>query len=363
MAREEIRLGIVGLGNHSRTHVGALRKTGRKARFVACCDVRKDLAWAWANEVQCERVYNDVEDMARRETLDGIVLVTWPVQHRDQIRLFLRSGVRHVLCEKPLAMGASEALEVWAAARESDGVVMEGLMFRHHPAFRRFERLVASGEAGRVESLRGSFHWRDEEEAAADDPKREWIQRPECGGGVPFDFGCYVVHALNRLAPGRPVRVPAAGGRSEKYGTVARLYGTIEYEGGAVGLVEASFRADCSQELQVHGSRGVARLPVAWTVMGPSEIEFRHASGWCEFQTDRLAVHHESPYRLQMEDFLDAIEGRSAPRVSLAESVVSSVVLGELVRSLDERRPIDLEIPDDVLQAAARTRASTGARP
>ncbi len=44
---------------------------------------------------------------------------------------------KHVLCEKPLACSARQAVEMADAARQSDQVLMEALMYRFHPRSRQ----------------------------------------------------------------------------------------------------------------------------------------------------------------------------------------------------------------------------------
>ena len=46
--------------------------------------------------------------------------------------------------------------------------------------------------------------------------------------------------------------------RSERYGVINRVYGLIEYENGAVGMVESSKRSNFNYEVKVFGSTWTA---------------------------------------------------------------------------------------------------------
>jgi predicted dehydrogenase len=206
---EPLRLGIVGCGGISERHARAAAGSAAAA-IVACCDIRAGAAEDWAARHGCERAYADYRAMIREHELDGVLLATWPNLHHEQVLGCLEEGVRAVLCEKSLAVTGAEALEIWTAADEADALVVEGLMYLHHPAIRRIDELLAAGELGEIDSVRAVFSLVDTEESAPDDPSRDWRQRADRAGGVPYDLACYCVDACNRLAGAPPrSRLPA----------------------------------------------------------------------------------------------------------------------------------------------------------
>ena len=80
-----IRLGIIGCGGISQSHGKAARDIPDKVKFVACCDIRQEAAKAWAEQYGCDGIYTDYQKMVQSEDLDGIVIATWPNQHREHI--------------------------------------------------------------------------------------------------------------------------------------------------------------------------------------------------------------------------------------------------------------------------------------
>jgi predicted dehydrogenase len=347
-----IRIGIVGCGGISERH-GDAAKACSEAAIVACCDVRGEAAGAWARRYGCEAAYGDYRAMIREHDLDAVLLATWPVQHREQILGCLEAGARSILCEKSLALNATEAMEIWTAARESGALVVEAFMYRHHPAIERIEQLLASGAIGELDNVRAAFSLLDPEESSPDDPARDWRQRPECGGGVPWDLACYCVDACNRFAPGLPRTALALTAESERYRTVARLYGLLEYDGGAVGLVESSKRSDFDHELVLSGSHGRIRLPVAWRIEDEVDVQVSRSAGWGRFETEAYRVPLVDPYRLQLERFAAAVRGTEPPLPNLAGSVVDAFTLDALLTSAAERTAVSVEVPPSVAEAAS----------
>lgn len=339
-----MRLGIIGCGGISERHARGASLTDA-AEIVACCDIRLDAAEGWAERHGCERAYEDYRTMLHEHELDGVILATWPNQHREHVLTCLEAGARAILCEKSLTLTGPEAFEVWSAASAAGALVVEAYMYRHHPALRLLEKLVGSGEIGELDSVRAAFSLFDAAEAEADDESRDWRQRPERGGGVPWDLAGYCVDACNSFAAAPPLRVAAVASRSERYGTLDRLYGLIEYENERVGIVESSKRSDFNHQLRLEGTRGHALLDVAWRIEGDAEVELARSSAWGRFQRTRLAVGEADPYQLQLEHFTRAAQGEAEPVPALLESVVTAYTLDALLASAAERAVVPVEVP------------------
>ena len=348
---DSLKLGIIGCGDIAYAHGKAARENRDDVRFVACCDVRPDAANDWASEHDVERTYADCDAMLNAEDLDAVVIATWPNLHREQVGRCLAAGIENILCEKALTLTGREALEIYEAVNAAGAFLMEGFMYRHHPATRTLADLVASGNIGRVDAVRACFSNCEPETASADDPTRNWRQRKECAGGIPYDYACYCVNACQAFAGGIPRRVICSGGLSEKYDIVDRMHALVEYDDGCVGFIESSKHQAFTQELQVSGSDAILDLPIAWTVPGPITVTRRHAREWADVVTDEIAIPAANSYALQMANFARVVRGEAAPRVPLAESVVNTFTIEAMVNSLTERREVEIEIPDNLIAA------------
>jgi predicted dehydrogenase len=284
--------------------------------------------------------------MVREHELDAVVIATWPTFHHEQVLGCLEAGVRSVLCEKALTLTGAEALEIRAAADAAGALVVEAYMYRHHPAIRTIDDLLARGEIGALDSVSAAFDMFDPEDASPDDSSRDWRQQRERAGGVPWDIACYCVDACNRFAGAPPRQVHAVGGTSERYGTVDRLYGLIEYSNGLVGILRSSRRSDFDHELMLAGTRGHVRLPVAWRIEGPTEVLVSRSRRWGEFETTRFPVPAADPFRLQLEAFAAAVRGEAPAVPTLAESVVNAFTMDALLAAASERTAMPVDLPE-----------------
>jgi len=355
--KRPLRLGIVGCGGISHAHANAAQAISR-VRFAACCDIRTDVAAKWAEEYGCESVYADYEEMIRKECLDGVLLATWPNQHREQIERCLKAGARNILCEKSLTLTGQEAMEVWGLVADSGIFLMEGFMYRHHPAIHKLESRLASGELGPVDYVHAAFNAFDTETASATDVNRNWRQRKECGGGIPYDFACYCVNACQHFAGAIPVRVTCRGGRSSRYDTINRMYAIIEYANGCMGILESSKRAGWNHEVQVACAHATLRLPVAWSIVDEIAISESRCEAWGHLLTDTFTVRKADAYQLQLENFAAVIRGEVRPGIPLAQSIVNVHTIEALVTSLEQDRAVGVVIPEVISHALMQEQES-----
>lgn len=71
-----------------------------------------------------------------------------------------------------------EAAEILNLANENIVLIIEGFMYRHHPAIRKLEMVLSNGEIG---SIRAAFNMYDPEDESKNDLNRGWQRRKECG--------------------------------------------------------------------------------------------------------------------------------------------------------------------------------------
>lgn len=356
-----LRLGMIGCGLISHAHGRAAQTLAGEVRFAACASRDAERAAAWGRDYGCDHVYTDYRDMLARERLDGVVIATWPIDHRAHIEDCLSAGVRYILCEKALTISPEDVLSIWHRSRALGAVVMEGFMYRHHPVMDKLSSLVAEGVIGAVDSINATFHMFDPENTAADAADRSWRQKQETGGGVIHDFLCYPVDAANRFAGSLPQRVSATGFESPRYGTLNRLYGWISYENGVVASVESSRKAVFGQRLVIAGDQAELSLPQAWTIPGDAEITLSRSPGFIQRRSEVIAAPFAEPhdgrlvdfpvFRRQLANFANVIRGTALPKISLDESVVNVLTLDALARSVRQQSCIDVVLPSALADA------------
>jgi predicted dehydrogenase len=202
---ERLRVGIIGGGAIAQVaHLPVLKKL-KTVEVQAICDTDLPKARALADRFGVKDALDDIEDLLRNEELDAVVISSPNHLHEAHVLAALSANL-HVLVEKPLTVTSASVQRILKAAEKRDRIVMVGMNHRYRPDVQIVRSFVQSGELGRIESVRGSWHiFR---------PSRNqlgWRQRRElAGGGAMLDLGLSVLDlGLWLGGTPAPVRVSA----------------------------------------------------------------------------------------------------------------------------------------------------------
>ena len=101
------RVGIVGCGGISRTHMHAYRSVF-PTDVVAAADIQEEKLKGFSEEYRVKALYTDYNEMLNKEKLDIISVCTLADSHCEITVAAAQRGI-HVLCEKPMALDLAEA--------------------------------------------------------------------------------------------------------------------------------------------------------------------------------------------------------------------------------------------------------------
>jgi predicted dehydrogenase len=164
MARE-LRVGIAGTGFIGGVHARSARRAG--ARLVAVAASSPESAQTAAAELGADRAAASADELVHDPELDVVHICTPNHLHQRLAETALAAG-KHVVCEKPLAIGASGAELLVAAAAESGRQAAVPFVYRFYPTVREARERVSAGETGAVRLVHGTY-------------LQDWLLRPEDG--------------------------------------------------------------------------------------------------------------------------------------------------------------------------------------
>jgi predicted dehydrogenase len=182
-------------------------------------------------------VAREWSEVVARSDVDIVVVATTHRDLPDVSRAALQAG-KHVLCEKPLARSAGEAVPVVEAARASGRILKVGFNHRHHPGLWDAHRRVVAGALGPL--YFGRCHYGHGGRPGYD---REWRADPElAGGGELLDQG---VHALDLFRWFFGDIEQVSGRVNTFYWNVAPLednaFALLQFSGGQTGQLHVSW--------------------------------------------------------------------------------------------------------------------------
>jgi predicted dehydrogenase len=181
---DTIRVGIIGAGAITQVaHLPVLRKL-KGATVVAICDTDLPKARALADRFQVPDAFSDIEELLEFEQLDAVAICTPNHLHEPHAVAALSAGL-HVLVERPLALNAAGVQRCLKQAEKRGRHLMVGMSHRYRSDVQIVRSFIQSGELGRLESVRGSWHVFRPTRA-----QLGWrMKRDEAGGGAMMDLG------------------------------------------------------------------------------------------------------------------------------------------------------------------------------
>jgi predicted dehydrogenase len=235
---------------------------------------------------------------------------------------------KHVLCEKPFALSAAEALSVQEAA--SQVLIEEAFMVRHHPQWLRARELVRAGRIGTPRAVQVFFSYFNEDAANI-------RNQASIGGGALYDIGCYAVLAGRYLFEAEPLRAVSLVDRDPVLGTDRLLSALLDFGAGKQVSFTVSTQSVPFQRVQVVGTTGRIELFVPFNAARDAQMKLALDEGG---QRDGSSITVETlpladQYRLQVEDFSRRVrEGADIDKTNgLADAVAQARVIDALWQS------------------------------
>ncbi|HEX2055725.1 MAG TPA: Gfo/Idh/MocA family oxidoreductase [Nitrospiraceae bacterium] len=184
-----LRIGVIGTGSFAEVcHVPGLQ-SHPQAEVVVLCGRRHAHTAAMAERLGIPQVCTDYREVCAREDIDAVTVATPNAMHARQVMAALAAG-KHVLCEKPLGVSVSEALEMTHAAEESHKVHQVAFTYRYLYGVRELKRRLMSGDVGEPHYLRLQFDSWQGLHPHSTIGFREIMSL--AGGGMLFDVGCHL---------------------------------------------------------------------------------------------------------------------------------------------------------------------------
>ena len=159
---QKLNVGLVGCGFMGRTHSNASRKVNNffdleyQPILKAVCDVDEARARPFAAKWGYESYETDWRQLVARADID-LVDITVPNDMHREVAVAAAKAGKMILCEKPLARTAAEALPMVQAVEKARVPNMVSYNYRRIPAVTLAKQLIEEGRLGRIFHYRAKF--------------------------------------------------------------------------------------------------------------------------------------------------------------------------------------------------------------
>jgi len=189
--KEKIRIGIIGTGFAKTVQIPAFQKI-QGAEVVSVASEHLENAERVASEFNIAHYTDNWRETVENERVDLICITTPPVFHREMTLFALERG-KDILCEKPMAMNASEAREMLDKSKEKSVLSLIDHELRFLNGRQTAREIIFGGEIGKIRHVK--YNFRAPHRGSPDAPWNWWSDS-EAGGGALGAIGSHVFDSL-----------------------------------------------------------------------------------------------------------------------------------------------------------------------
>ena len=320
----KVRWGVLSTAKIGIEKVIPAMKQCELCEIVAIASSRIEKAQVAAGKLGIQKAYGSYEDLLNAPEIDAVYIplpnhlhVSWSIKA-------LEAG-KHVLCEKPLAMTATEANKLLGTAEKYPKLkIMEAFMYRHHPQWQRARQMIDEGKIGDFRTIQSFFSYYNADTA-------DIRNIAEVGGGGLMDIGCYCISLSRFIFGAEPGRVCGIIEFDPQFKTDRLSSGILDFGRGTSTFTCATQLAPF-QRVNIFGTDGriEIEIPINAPPNRPCKIAYQHGN-----ESDEISFDICDQYKIQGDLFSKAILHDSEVPTPLDDAVANMKVIDALIKSAE----------------------------
>jgi predicted dehydrogenase len=356
---QPIKVGVVGCGFQGRLHIENLSRIPG-VEVVAACDRDSGRLAEIARDFGIGSVYNNHRELLASHKFDLVTVCTMPSSHRTIVIDALEAGA-HVMCEKPLASSATDALEMLRTARSTGRMLTVGFNMRFMTSAQSVTSFIANGELGKPMCARG-FMLADQVPWWG----RHYVEA-ESGGGALNSTAIHMLDLLMsltgewqpttasasmaRVFPRKRASTVPANVNPLEFDVEDLIAGHVRFASGFWLTIQGAWVWDepgWNYSFDLVGDHGQAQLdPLRFSGERGGELVqlWPEAKGGTDFPSSVGAL---------LLDSVEAIRDNRPPKVLAEEALIVQCVADALYESARSNREVVIELPHEVHSQGAR---------
>lgn len=305
-----VRWAFIGAGRHVQLWIAPAVERATNGQAVGVWSRQPEHAAEVAARHGIPRVYTALDEVLADPEVDAVFIATPNHLHARQAIAALRAG-KHVLIEKPMAVGVDEAAAAVRAAREAGRLLGVGFHFRHHTLIAEARQQVAAGMVGDVLYATAQFNLTSSPPPRLTIAHAPWKRDPEQmgGAGALMGMGVHLIDLLRCMTGQEVAAVSAvAGGMTAEQPLESFGQALLEFEGGAHGHILYGGRFPLSRnDLVVYGSAGRLVAEGAIDVATGGTLQLTRPAGATGWRAETARPELTDHYQGEVEAFSRAV--------------------------------------------------------
>ena len=262
------RWGIVGPGGIAHKFADALGHV-ENSQLQAVASTNPQRAKEFAQKYSAKNYYDSYEQLYANREVDIVYVATTHNFHCENVLDALNAG-KQVLCEKPMAVNASQVKQMINTAQTNNVFLMEAMWTRFLPMMGQVRKIIADGTIGQPQLLQADFG----KQIDYDPQSRAF--NPDLAGGAILDLGVYCL-ALASMVFGKPKTIFSTVKMADS-GVDARSTVLLEYDQGKTSILFQACDLETPGEALIVGNKGTIKLHPFWVVGSDYTLKLRNGT-------------------------------------------------------------------------------------
>nr|WP_314418482.1 Gfo/Idh/MocA family oxidoreductase [uncultured Erwinia sp.] len=320
-----VRWGVVSTANIACAKIIPAMLASEYCEVKAIASRSLEKAQAKAELFGIPQAYGSYEALLNDPDIEAIYVPLPNDQHIDMVLAAAAHG-KHVLCEKPVALTASEAKRLRNIP--ANLLVAEAFMVRHHPQFDILRQQIRSGEHGRIQAAQILLSF------MLDNPG-DFRFDVKKGGGALYDLGCYTVMTARYLFDRQPERVFCSMVRAPQNGTDETTHAILDFGQGQQATLTVSLKMAASQRVQVVCEKSLLDLSAPYVPgsSSPATLWIDSHTGLDDAAPQPQTLPVVEQYQCEVTNFSRAIRGELTPEFGVEDAIAQMQVMDALFAS------------------------------
>jgi predicted dehydrogenase len=321
-----LRFGILSTAKIGRELVVPAIQDAENCVVTAIASRDLSRAREMADRFSVPHAFGSYEEMLASDLIDAVYIPLPTSQHIEWTIKAANAG-KHVLCEKPMALKASEIDAVIEARDRNKVLISEAFMVTYSPVWHKVRSLLKEGAIGKLRHVQGAFTYYNRDAG-------NMRNKPELGGGGLPDIGVYPTISTRFVTGKEPIRVQANTDRDPEFGT--DIYSSVRADFGDFELsFYISTQLAARQIMVFHGDKGFIEVKSPFNAdrYGAEELELTNQN---HSQSQLFRFQDARQYKLEAEAFSRAAKGEAEDVVTLESSVNNQKLIDAIYRASEK---------------------------
>ena len=263
-----VKWGVLGTANIAKGCTIPGMKQAGNCELYAIAGRNEKKVEDYKNEFGFTKSYVGYDKLLEDPEVQAVYIPLPNSLHKEWVIKALKAG-KHVLCEKPMALTADDAREMFDVAKANNVILMEAYAYLHSPYIASLKTDLDSGIIGDVDYIETAFVT----QGYVDDIRLY----KELGGGAIYDLGCYCTTMILSMIDS-DIEYVMANAEFNDFGADVFSSALIRFTNGVrasfnVGMIFNPGANGRWDRLYIHGNKGTITSAVEYNQAGDLSYE------------------------------------------------------------------------------------------